>query len=1076
MSIDGTIRKSAQACAKRFIEEEREFHLGFLPTEQSHPLTRDLSKQARRDPGAAVRSILAVDAELPSVARRIFGSEAFESLISAIASVISGTGRICFSGCGSTGRLAVMLEAMWREALDNDPAAGRALSIMTGGDRALIRSVEHFEDYERFGARQVADLAIRSDDLFIAISEGGETPSVIGTAEEAARRGATVFFVYNNPTSLLRSRIERSRRIIEHEGVVTLDLYSGSMALSGSTRMQATTLEMFVIGTAIEEAIKSTADSEAEPNWLAWRQQRADHFAVLIRELASARNSSEIARLAVLEAECYAQGGTVTYFAADYLLDIFSDTTERSPTFMLPPFRPRYDRTSPTAWSYAKDALRPAEEAWNVMLRRAPRGISWTEADYRAMNAPASLCDNPPALDRDEIYAYEIGTEEDTGRTESPVPMAVWCGVHERGTQLRDRSRISGAYLNRFGSHFYLNLHGPTSSTRSPDYTTEAVHPLGRQDIDLELSFPESPLRLFSHLAIKLVFNTFSTTSMALIGRIEDNWMIQVNPTNKKLIDRATRIISHLSGRGYEESCVELHVATAEQERLGGTESPVVRVLERLGIPTGAARAPRHGHPGEAKSAVNVPTSVGAEDVAALQNIVGVDRVLEDGQGGFDRYAHDQVADERYAHPADVVVLADNSEEVAAILRYAHDRGIAVTPRGAGTGLSGGAVPVRGGIVLSLERMTRIVEIDTANLTATVEPGVVTKRLDRELEPHGLFFAGYPMSEEICTIGGNVAENAGGGRAVKYGVTGNYVLGIEAVAADGRRFELGGKRLKDVTGYDLLKLLIGSEGTLAVITRVHLRLLPRPKAAETMLAVLPSTAAAIAAIPDAIRKSGVTPTSVEFMDATCTREACRLTGDTIDVGENGALLLYEVDGARRDTVTAQIESLAAVLSELGATVYREEAEGDNERFWNIRKKVPWALKRMGGGDQTLEDLTLPIASLSPMMDRLAEIADRYGILIPSFGHAADGNLHCNPIRPESMSRARWRECLPEVLREIYREAKTLGGTISGEHGIGHKRSRYIPDVLDPVALDLMRSVKATLDPRGILNPGKIFPE
>ncbi len=464
--------------------------------------------------------------------------------------------------------------------------------------------------------------------------------------------------------------------------------------------------------------------------------------------------------------------------------------------------------------------------------------------------------------------------------------------------------------------------------------------------------------------------------------------------------------------------------------------------------------------------------------VQELRRIVGRENLItgfSEQTTTLKKYSHDQIADERYAHDPDVVILPNETEQVCEILKVACQYGIPVTPRGAGTGLSGGAVPVSGGIVLSLERMNRILQIDPSNLTATVEPGVVTRDLDTELRPYGLFFAGYPMSEEICTIGGNVAENAGGGRAVKYGVTGTYVLGIDAVLPDGRVMSLGGKRLKDVTGYDLLKLIIGSEGTLAIVTKIHLRLLPRPKASETMLALFDSTRKAISAIPDAIRTSGVNPASVEFMDSTCALAACELTGDTLPLTKSGAVLLFEVDGTDYTTVQSELTKLADVLESLGANVKRRDSCEDNERFWNIRKKVPWALKRMGS-DQTLEDISLPIAALAPMMERLSKIADHYGILIPSFGHAADGNLHCNPIRPESMTQDMWRTILPEALSEIYEAAKEHGGTISGEHGIGHKRKRYIKQVLDPVALEVMRSIKQVLDPKGILNPGKIFPD
>lgn len=461
--------------------------------------------------------------------------------------------------------------------------------------------------------------------------------------------------------------------------------------------------------------------------------------------------------------------------------------------------------------------------------------------------------------------------------------------------------------------------------------------------------------------------------------------------------------------------------------------------------------------------------------IRRLTEICSAEGVLTADARKFRRYAHDQVADERYAHEPAVVVFPGTTDEVCSVLSYAHERRIAVTPRGAGTGLSGGAVPVAGGICLSLERMNRIIEIDTENLVATVEPGVVTKNLDKELRPHGLFFAGYPMSEEICTIGGNVAENAGGGRAIKYGVTGTHVLGIEGVTADGRRFELGGKRLKDVTGYNLLSMMVGSEGSLCVVTKVYVRLLPRPAAQEVLLALFEGPREAIASIPKVIRDSGITPTSVEFMDRDCLHASCRMLKETIPYSDYGAALLFEVDGQSSEVVSASMSLLKESLARTGAYIIAADSDTDNERLWKIRKQVAWALKAMGK-DQSLEDISMPIASSAPMIERLYDIAEEFGILIPCFGHAADGNLHATPMRPESMSREQWREIVPEVLRSIYREAARLGGTISGEHGIGHKRNDYMAEVVDPVSLDMMQRVKATLDPAGILNPGKIFPE
>lgn len=585
---DETVRQAA----RDFAERESAFHLGFLPTEQSHPLTRELSATANRSTEEAVDQVLAVDGELASVARRTVLSVQFEQLIDSLSGVMipdSRSGRVprvCFSGCGSTGRLAIMLEAMWRSALTGKTeTADQARSIMTGGDRALIRAVESFEDYEAFGARQVADMDLSSGDVVIAVSEGGETSSVIGTVEEAVRRGCTVFFVYNNPTVLLHRHIDRSRKLIENPHVTTIDLFSGPMALSGSTRMQATTLEMIVLGIAMEEALIRTGHALETATSNQYRSEnnrklgRVDSFVRLLESLRRPRNLDTIASLAKREAEIYTHGGRVTYFADDYLLDIFSDTTERSPTFMLPPFRATYDTTSAVSWAFAKDPKRPTVEAWEHMLRRPPRGIEWTSADYEKMGATPSLVHDPPKLDLEEIQSYAIGRETDESRWSTDRSVALWVDVEGSLTDRLSASDISES----FGTHAILTVKSARSgSTSGGTHINTRFH----QQYEITAEMESSPVQLFHHLAIKLVFNTFSTCSMALTGRVSGNWMIQLDPTNKKLIDRGTRIVSELSGLDYEQACYELHLSmeNRRRDRVRDSESPVVTTLRRLGV------------------------------------------------------------------------------------------------------------------------------------------------------------------------------------------------------------------------------------------------------------------------------------------------------------------------------------------------------------------------------------------------------------------------------------------------------------------------------------------------------------
>ena len=465
--------------------------------------------------------------------------------------------------------------------------------------------------------------------------------------------------------------------------------------------------------------------------------------------------------------------------------------------------------------------------------------------------------------------------------------------------------------------------------------------------------------------------------------------------------------------------------------------------------------------------------TVSADVISELRRLVGDDAVIYGDSTEVRRYGRDQVSDDPDARPPEAVVFARSAGDVSSVLRLANERRIPVTPRGGGSGLSGGAVPVCGGIVLALDRMNRILEIDTNNLVAVVEPGVVTNALDRALEPYGLFFAGYPMSEEFCTVGGNVAENAGGGRAVKYGVTGRYVLGLEVVTALGHTMMLGGKRLKDVTGYDLLSLMVGSEGTLAVVTKVLLRLMPRPAHRSTLLALFPDAQSAVSTLPRIMIDHHIIPSSAEFADAFCLRAACRMLRETLPYDSTGAMMLFEADGTTAEAVDGEIRAMESVCSAHGAAhVYRADSDDAAARFWRIRKQIPWALKHEARLN-ALEDIVVSVASIPAMVRDMASIAERHAVRIPCFGHAADGNLHATVLANAEESSASFRSRLVAVLEDLYKAAYGYGGTISGEHGIGHKRVRYLPMVMTPEQIELLRGVKSVFDPNGILNPGKV---
>ena len=456
-----------------------------------------------------------------------------------------------------------------------------------------------------------------------------------------------------------------------------------------------------------------------------------------------------------------------------------------------------------------------------------------------------------------------------------------------------------------------------------------------------------------------------------------------------------------------------------------------------------------------------------------LIGIFGAANVYYNDAERLEPYAHDEAAGCATRVP-EAVVRPKSAEEISQLMKLANREKIPVTARGAGSGLSGGAVPIHGGIVLDCCRMNHILDVDKANMTVTVEPGVITSEINEMLRPHGLFYAGYPMSLETCTIGGNVAENAGGGKAVKYGVTGRYVLGLEMVSPTGDIVMLGGKLVKDVSGLNLLQLMIGSEGILGVFTKIILKLLPLPKASVDMLCLFNSIGEAIGAVPKIMTEGGVIPTAVEFMDKLSFQTACQYLNETLPCQDSGAMLLITIDGADAAQVEHDYDVIGEQCLKAGATqVYVADTKANSERIWRIRRSVAEAFK-VFSPNQSLEDIVVPIASIPDMSAAIDRISKKYGVLIPCYGHAGDGNLHATPVMPPEWTLEKWQETLPALLMDLYAETIALGGHISGEHGIGHKRKKYMLKLADKGFLTMMQAVKNGLDPNGILNTGKIF--
>lgn len=414
------------------------------------------------------------------------------------------------------------------------------------------------------------------------------------------------------------------------------------------------------------------------------------------------------------------------------------------------------------------------------------------------------------------------------------------------------------------------------------------------------------------------------------------------------------------------------------------------------------------------------------------------------------------------------VIRPLSTDEVSRATAFAFENTIPLIPRGAGTGMTGGVVPLRDSIILSLEGMNRTLDVDEKNLVVTVEPGVINAHLQRRLESIGLFYPPDPASMEFCTLGGNVAENAGGPRALKYGVTRDYVLGLEIVLPDGKVLLTGVKTHKGVVGYDLTRLIIGSEGTLAVITKIFLKVLPLPEEVVTLLCVFSSIDQAAMAVPK-ITSSKIIPRTLEFMDheaimAVETHKPVGLPGDA------GALLLIEVDGAAA-SVNTESEKIAEICTSLGAEVQVAEDIYARERLWEARRAVSPALYRISPS-KINEDIVVPRSRIPEMIRALKDIGNRYRIKIVNFGHAGDGNIHVNIMtdknNPDEYQRAE------DSVKDIFEATLRLGGTISGEHGIGLTKARYVGMELSPASIRLMKAIKKVFDPRGIMNPGKIF--
>ena len=525
--------------------------------------------------------LLAVDEDIIPMAEKIFAGKEFNIMLEDSCKSINNGGKIVFSGCGATGRLSILFESMWRtffRRLEHEKPEifakvaqfeNTVFSIMTGGDYALIKSVESFEDYPQFGRRQAQELNLNSKDVLIAITEGGETSSVLGTVAEALDVGAKAFLLFNNPADILSKHIERSRAAIENPDVTVLDLFCGPMAIAGSTRMQATSSEQLVAGAMLEKLLsRILRENLSSEEFALFPDSDIDYAAEMtkiVADLKSPVSLETIAKYIRFEEKLYREKGLVTYFADEFLIDIFTDTTERAPTFMLAPFRKFDDVKLLPSWAFVKTPLFSTPDAWKHYLGRELRCLEWMTEDYVQMNSPEKVILNQPAISEKEMLKFLIGNEDEKCRYDAPQSAAV--SIYS-GNEFNRNVAVTGDFGERLTLIIGDTENVPKDALVIPGYVRR------------------TNLKLMDHMKVKLTMNTISTGTMVCMGKVKSNWMSFVSMSNKKLIDRCIRLIAELAEITYEEACYALHQSIVELEKMDFTgkeePSPVQYTLYKI--------------------------------------------------------------------------------------------------------------------------------------------------------------------------------------------------------------------------------------------------------------------------------------------------------------------------------------------------------------------------------------------------------------------------------------------------------------------------------------------------------------
>lgn len=582
-----------EEASKDFCENEKQFHLGVIPTEQSNPITKNLSVAIGRNTADGIKLILEADKYIPAKAKEAFHSKEFAMLVDDIVSAMENHKKVLFSSVGASGRMAIQLDGAWRyfwtsltQKLPYMKDELMAISEVTtshttGGDRALVHSVENFEDYLTFGRQQVIEAGVGVGDVVVALAECGLSASVNGAALQGQENGCKTYYFYCNPKEILYEHLDRVKESFDRPDIIKVPLFVGNMAVAGSTRMQVTTVELLVAGAALETAAYRWMKAHLSEDELKVVDANgkgaldldayADAHQDLLNQLSTGKALEGLTKAVELETATYKEHGLVTYLTHDYLLDIMTDTTERQPTFTLPPFKKFNDKNAEVSWAYVKDPLFPNTVAWQHVFRRPIKGLEWTKEDYIRMKADQQIINNPPKVSGSTIYDYNIGNEIDDSRY-SRKPARLLC-MDINGSATPEVLKWFNEQKPNFSEGYVIRM-GEVSEEKKND-----------NEIIIPVKLPRTCTDLMTHLMVKLIFNNMSTATMAKMGRVYGNWMVQVLPTNKKLIDRSTRIIANLAKISYEEANLEFFKSYYNRKPEDEyRESYVVETLKRLGF------------------------------------------------------------------------------------------------------------------------------------------------------------------------------------------------------------------------------------------------------------------------------------------------------------------------------------------------------------------------------------------------------------------------------------------------------------------------------------------------------------